>query len=42
MRTELEKPQGKKPLGRHRRRLEDIIKTDVKEIGCGLDSSGSG
>ena len=29
------KPQGKRPLGRPRRRLEDNIKTDLQEIGCG-------
>jgi hypothetical protein len=29
------KPEGKKPLGRHRRRLEDNIKIDLQEVGCG-------
>ena len=29
------KPEGKKPLGRHRRRWEDNIKTDLQEVGCG-------
>jgi hypothetical protein len=29
------KPEGKKPLGRHRRRCEDNIKIDLKEIGWG-------
>jgi hypothetical protein len=27
------KREGKRPLGRPRRRLEDNIKTDLKEIG---------
>jgi hypothetical protein len=26
------KPEGKRPLGRHRHRLENKIKTDLKEI----------
>jgi hypothetical protein len=30
------KPEGKRPLGRPRRRLEDNIKMDVQEIGCGV------
>jgi transposase len=29
----LEKPQGKKPLGRPRRRWVDNIKMDLREIG---------
>ena len=29
------KPLGKRPLGRPKRRLEDNIKMDLKEIGCG-------
>jgi hypothetical protein len=29
------KPEGKRPLGRPRRRCEDIIKTDIREVGCG-------
>lgn len=29
------KPDGKRPLGRNRRRWEDIIKTDLKEIDLG-------
>jgi len=29
------KPEGKRPLGRPRRRWEDNIKTDLQEIGCG-------
>ena len=29
------KPEGKKPLGRPRRRWEDNIKMDVQEVGWG-------
>ena len=29
------KPQGKRSLGRPRRRWEDNIKTDLQELGCG-------
>ena len=29
------KPEGKRPLARHRRRWEDNIKTDIQEVGCG-------
>ena len=29
------KPEGKKPLGRPRRRWEDNIKMDLQEGGCG-------
>ena len=39
------KPEGKRPLGRPRRRLEDNIKMDHQEVegGCGgLDGVGSG
>jgi hypothetical protein len=28
------KPEGKKPLGRQRRRCVDNIKIDLREIGC--------
>jgi hypothetical protein len=37
-------PEGKRPLGRPRRRWEDGITMDLREIGwgCGLDSTGSG
>ena len=28
------KPEGKIPLGRPRRRSEDDIKMDLKEVGC--------
>jgi hypothetical protein len=39
------KPEGKRPLGRPRRRWEDGIKMDLREIGWGgggVDSAGSG
>jgi hypothetical protein len=38
------KPEGKRPLERHRRRWKDGIRMDVREIGwgCGVDSPGSG
>jgi hypothetical protein len=39
------KPEGRRPLGRPRRRWEDGIRMDLREIGlgvCGLDSTGSG
>ena len=29
------KPEGKRPLGRPRRRWEDIIKMDLQEVGGG-------
>ena len=29
------KPEGKRPLGRPRRRLEDNIKIDLEEVGRG-------
>jgi hypothetical protein len=29
------KPEGKRPLGRPRRRWEDNIKTDLQEVGGG-------
>jgi hypothetical protein len=34
--------EGKRSLRRSWRRWEDNIKFDLKETGCGLDSSGSG
>jgi hypothetical protein len=37
--------EGKRPLGRPRRRWEDGIRMDLRETGlgaCGLDSTGSG
>jgi hypothetical protein len=38
------KPEGRRPLGRPRRRWEDNIKMDLLEVGWGhgLDQSGSG
>jgi hypothetical protein len=30
------KPEGKRPLGRPRRRWEDNIKMDLQELGCGV------
>ena len=32
----MEKPEGKRPLGRSRRRWEDNIKVDLQEVGCGV------
>jgi len=29
------KSEGKRPLGRSRRRWEDNIKMDLQEVGCG-------
>jgi hypothetical protein len=31
----VEKPKGKKPLGRPRRRWENNIKMHLQEVGCG-------
>ena len=31
----VEKPKGRRPLGRLRRRWEDNIKMDFQEVGCG-------
>ena len=28
------KPEGKRPIGRLRRRWEDNIKMDLREVGC--------
>ena len=28
------KPEGRRPLGRPRRRLEDNIRMDLREVGC--------
>jgi hypothetical protein len=39
------KPEGRRPLGRPRRRWEDGIRMDLEEIGlggCGVYSPGSG
>ena len=30
----VEKPEGKRPLGRPRRRLVDNIRMDLQEVGC--------
>jgi hypothetical protein len=32
-RSSMEKPEGKRPLGRHRRMWEDNIKMDLRKIG---------
>jgi hypothetical protein len=40
--TLVRKSEGLKLLGRPRNRYEDNIKMDLKEIGYGLGSSGSG
>ena len=29
------KPEGKRPVGRHRRRWVDNIRTDLQEVRCG-------
>ena len=29
------RPEGRRPLGRPRRRWEDNIKTDLRKVGCG-------
>jgi len=29
------KPEGRRPLGRPRRKWEDNIKMDLQEVGCG-------
>ena len=31
----IRKPEGKRPLGRPRRRWEDNINMDLQEVGCG-------
>jgi hypothetical protein len=38
------KPEGNRPLGRPRRRWEDGIRMDIRDIGCGtgLNTTGSG
>jgi hypothetical protein len=33
----MEKPEGRKPLGRPRRRWEDNIEVDIREVGWGMD-----
>jgi hypothetical protein len=37
-------PEGKRPLGRHRRRWEDDVRMDLRKmvVKCGLDSFGLG
>ena len=30
----MEKPEGRRPLGRPRRRWGDNIRTDLQEVGC--------
>jgi hypothetical protein len=36
-------PEGKRPLGRPRRRWKDGNRMDLRETGlCGVDSTGSG
>jgi hypothetical protein len=32
----VEKPEGKRPLGRPRRRWEDNIRIDLQEVECGV------
>jgi hypothetical protein len=32
----VEKPEGKRPLGRPRRRWEDNIRMDLQEVVCGV------
>jgi hypothetical protein len=34
-RSLVEKPEGKRPLGRPRRRWNDNIRMDLQEVGCG-------
>ena len=36
------KPEGKRPLGRPKRRWVDNIRMDLQEVGCGLDWAGLG
>jgi hypothetical protein len=31
------RPEGRRPLGRPRRRLEDNMKMDLQEVGWGMD-----
>jgi hypothetical protein len=31
------RPEGRRPLGRPRRRLEDNIRMDLQEVGCGCE-----
>jgi len=34
-RVSVGKPEGRRPLGRPRRRCEDNIRMDLREVGCG-------
>jgi hypothetical protein len=34
-RVSVKKTEGKRPLGRSRRRWEDNVKMDIQEVGCG-------
>jgi hypothetical protein len=34
-RVSVGKPEGKRPLGRPRRRWEDGVRIDLQEVGCG-------
>jgi hypothetical protein len=36
------KPEGRRPLGRLRRRWEDNIKMDIKEVGWGYGLNWAG
>ena len=36
------KPEGKRPLGRPRRRWVDNIRMDLQEVGCGYGDFGTG
>jgi len=35
------KPEGKRPVGRPRRRWEDNIKMELQEVGCGVWTGSS-
>ena len=37
----VEKPEGKRPLGRHRRRWEDNNKMDLQEVDVGVWTGSS-
>jgi hypothetical protein len=40
-RVSVRKPEGKRPLGRHRRRWENNIRMDLQQVGCrGVDWIG--
>jgi len=36
------KPEGRRPLGRPRRRWVDNIRMDLQEVGCGYMETGLG